>query len=152
MIMQQIRKLSKSKNEKLIKQLQNEAEVYANASLVPIITLNEIDPDENLSKFRLSFQALDRAQISLSNENIRVAISELNEAKYNLSDTKIGITYIPKIDEKINSYKNQLGIKPDIEIKNEGEPKTEKEDIRSTIAKRRVERKRRIKEALGNKN
>jgi hypothetical protein len=144
MIMQQIRKIN---NDKLIKQLRNQAEIYANASQVPIITLDELEPDENLNKFRLGFQALDRAQIALSRDNLRGAISEFNEAKFNLQETKIGPKVAPQIEEKINTYKKQLGIKPIIEVKKE-KIMPESEDIRASIAKRRAERRKRIQETL----
>ncbi len=148
MIIQLIKRLSKKKQEKLIKQLDDQIHVLENVSQVPIITITNVDIDEDMEQFKLGYQALDNAQISLSENLFMKAISELNEAKFNLKKTKIGRQFIPIIQEKINSYKLELGI--EIEQEEEGpkflEPK--KDDLRMKIAERRAERKKRIKDIL----
>ncbi|MFX0011843.1 MAG: hypothetical protein ACFE9R_16125, partial [Candidatus Hermodarchaeota archaeon] len=137
MIKQIIKKLSKKKQEKLIKQLNNQIEVLENASQVPIITLADLELDDNLDAFKQAYEALDDAQISLSENLLMKAISELNEAKFKLKNTKIGKTYIPIITDKVNSYKKELGIEiePEEEFK---VPEFKKDDLRDRISERRA--------------
>ncbi len=142
-----IKKLEKLKQDKLIKQMNKQIEVLENASQVPIITTSELERGENINKFELAYHALDNAQISLSNNLFMKAITELNETIFNLKETKIGIKYISLIESKVNSYKKELDIKPvqeqEIEI-----PKDETDDIRTKIASRRAERRKKIKELM----
>jgi hypothetical protein len=142
-----IKKLEKLKQDKLIKQMNKQIEVLENASQVPIITTSELERGENINKFELAYHALDNAQISLSNNLFMKAITELNEAIFNLKQTKIGIKYISLIESKVNSYKKELDIKPvqeqEVEI-----PKVETDDIRAKIAARRAERRKKIKELM----
>ena len=125
--------------------MNKQIEVLENASQVPIITKADLDRDENFDKFRLAYQALDKAQISLSNNLFMKAITELNEALFNLTETKIGKRYILEIGDKINIYKRELDIKktPEPEVKKVS-PKLDEEDLRAKIAKRREERRKRI--------
>ncbi|GAG81819.1 unnamed protein product, partial [marine sediment metagenome] len=85
--------------------MNKQIEVLENASQVPIITKVDLDKDENRDKFKLAFQALDKAQISLSTNSFLRAITELNEALYNLRETQVGIRFISAIEERVNSYK-----------------------------------------------
>ena len=147
MLKKVIKKLEKLKLEKLAKQMNKQIEVLENASQVPIITIEELDDKEDLNKFRLSYLALDKAQISLSNNLFMKAITELNEAIFNLRETKIGIKYISLIENKINSYKKELDIKTVQEQKVDA-PKDEADDIRVKIAARRAERRKKIKELM----
>jgi hypothetical protein len=71
------------------------------------------------------------------------AITELNEAIFNLTETKIGKSYIFEIEDKIKMYKKELGIKKEPEVKKVS-PKLDEEDLRAKIAKRREERRKRI--------
>jgi len=144
-----IKKSGEVGKDKLIKQLNKQIEVLENASQVPLITKEDVDRNEDLIKFELSYKALDKAQISLSSNLLMRAISELNEAKFNLKETKIGPKYITTINEKINSYKKELGIKIAHEEKEVEEDSGKKEeDIKERIATRRLERKKRIKELM----
>jgi len=144
-----IKKSGKVGKDKLIKQLNKQIEVLENASQVPLITIEDVDRNEDLIKFELSYKALDKAQISLSSNLFMRAISELNEANFNLKETKIGPKYIPIINEKINSYKKELGIKiaPEEEELEEEVGKKE-EDLKDKIAARRIERKKKIRELM----
>jgi hypothetical protein len=142
-----IKKLEKLKQDKLVKQMNKQIEVLENASQVPIITTSELERDENINKFELAYRALDKAQISLSNNLFMKAITQLNEAMFNLKETKIGIKYISLIESKVNSYKKELDIKTVQEQKVEV-PKDEKDDIRVKIAARRAERRKKIKELM----
>lgn len=142
-----IKKLEKLKQDKLVKQMNNQIEVLENASQVPIITTSELERGEDINKFELAYRALDNAQISLSNNLFMKAITELNEAIFNLKETKIGIKYISLIENKVNSYKKELDIKTVQEQKVEA-PKDEIDDIRVKIAARRAERRKKIKELM----
>ncbi|MFX0031258.1 MAG: hypothetical protein ACFE9P_01230, partial [Candidatus Hermodarchaeota archaeon] len=152
MLKKVIKKLAKIGQEKQIKQLNKQIEVLKNASQVPIITLDDIESNENIQKFTIAYQALDRAQISLAENQFMKAISEFNEANFNLKRTNIGQKYIPIIQEKINNYKKSLGIKtePEEEIKVE-KPPVEEETLKDKIAARRAERRKRIEKLLGKK-
>jgi len=142
-----IKKLEKLKQDKLVKQMNKQIEVLENASQVPIITTSELERGENINKFELAYHALDNAQISLSNNLFMKAITELNEAIFNLKETKIGIKYISLIENKVNTYKKVLDIKTVQEQKIEV-PKVETDDIRVKIAARRAERRKKIKELM----
>jgi len=142
-----IKKIENTDLNKLIKEMNKQIEVLENASQVPIITNVNLDRDENLDKFKLAYQALDKAQISLSSNSFMRAITELNEAIFNLKETKVGIRFISAIEDKINTYKKELDIKKTPKPKIEA-PKVESDDVRAKIAKRREERRRKIKEVL----
>ena len=138
-----IKKIENTDQDKMIKEMNKQIEVLENASQVPIITNIDLDRDENFDKFRIAYQALDKAQISLSNNLFMKAITELNEALFNLTETKIGKRFILEIEDKINIYKRELDIKKEPEVKKVS-PKLDEEDIRAKIAKRREERRKRI--------
>jgi len=142
-----IKKIENTDLNKLIKEMNKQIEVLENASQVPIITNVDLDKDEKFDKFKLAYQALDKAQISLSSNSFMRAITELNEALFNLKETKIGIRFNSAIEDKINTYKKELDIKKTSRPRIEA-PKVESDDIRAKIAKRREERRRRIKEVL----
>jgi len=142
-----IKKIKNTTQDKLIKEILNQIEVIENASQVPIITKHDLDDKEDFEKFRLAYQALDKAQISLSNNLFMKAITELNEALFNLKATIIGFKFIPAIEDKLNTYKKELDIKTPSEPKTKT-PKVETDDVRAKIAARREERRRKIKEIM----
>ena len=147
-----IRKLEKIGQKKQIKQINKQIEVLRNASQVPLITVDDVESNENMGKFKIAYEALDSAQISLSGNQFMKAISELNEANFNLKETIIGTKYIPIIKEKINAFKKELGIKVETEEKAKIEKAEDEEDLlRIKIAARRTERRKRIKDLLEKK-
>ena len=147
-----IRKLEKIGQKKQIKQINKQIEVLKNASQVPLITVDDVESNENMDKFKIAYEALDRAQISLSGNQFMKAISELNEAEFNLKETIVGTKYIPIIKEKINAFKKELGIKVETEDKVKIEKAEDEEDsLRKKIAARRAERRKRIKDLLEKK-
>jgi hypothetical protein len=78
------------------------------------------------------------------------AISELNEAKFNLKDLKIGKKYIKEIDIKIKSLQERLGRKPskdDFDAK-EKERKAEVDMLKTRIKARREERRKKVLDLL----
>ena len=106
-----IKKIENTNLDNLKKDINDQIEVLLNASQVPIITNFDLERDENLNSFKLAYQALDKAQISLLNNAFFRAITELNEALFNLKETKIGIRFISAIEGKIITYKKELDIK-----------------------------------------
>ena len=142
-----IKKIENTDLDKVVKELNKQIEVLENASQVPIITKVDLDKDENRDKFRLAYQALDKAQISLSENSFLKAITELNEALYNLKETSVGVKFISVVEDKVDIYKKELDIKKAPEPKREV-LKVESEDIRAKIAARRAERRRKIKELM----
>jgi len=148
-----IKKIENTDQDKLVKEMKKQIELLENASQVPIITNVDLDKDENLEKFKLAYQALDKAQISLSNKLFMKVITELKEAIYNLKENKIGIRFISAIEDKINTYKKELDIKKEPEVKKHS-PKDDTDDLRARIARRREERRKRNEELevkIGNK-
>ena len=145
-----LKKLQRMGKDKLIKQVKKQFKTLQNASHVPLLTLTDFEKDEDLENVRNAYKALDNAQFSLSSGfNLR-AISELNEAKYNLKKTLIGPKYIPLIEEKINSLKGE--ITPEVGRPKEVDLKPKKEwkedDLRREIAERRAQRKKKIQDLL----
>ena len=145
-----IKKIKNTEQDKLVIEINKQIEVLINASQVPIIADVDLDKDENFDKFKLAYQALDKAQISLSNNQFMRAITELNEALFNLKETKIGIRFISAVEEKINNYKKELDIKKTPEPKVVA-PKVESDDIRAKISRRREERRKRINDLMDKK-
>jgi len=148
------KKLKKMGKDKLLKQVNKQIETLKNASLVPLITIYDVEKGENMEKFEISYRGLDSAQISLSKNQFLRAISELNEVKFNLQQTLIGLSLIPFVDDTINSLKSEVEGKSSIsaistphEIE-ESVEQEEEEDLRTQISIRREERKRRIQELL----
>ncbi|MFX1526272.1 MAG: hypothetical protein ACFFB4_01745, partial [Promethearchaeota archaeon] len=145
-----IGKLEKIGQEKQIKQILKQIEDLENASKVPLITIEDFEKNENLERFSTAYKALDRAQISISENQFMKAISEFNEAKFNLKNTIVGQKYIPIIKEKINVYKRILGIKiepeEELEVK---KPLAEEDTLREKITARREERRKRVNKLLG---
>ena len=145
-----IKKIENTDQDKLIREINKQIEVLENASQVPIITKVDPDRDENLDKFKLAYQALDKAQISLSNNLFMRTITELNEAIFNLKETEIGIKFISTIKDKINTYKKEIDIKKEPELRRDS-PKLDDKDLRAKITKRREERRKRINELMDKK-
>ncbi|MFX1289264.1 MAG: hypothetical protein ACFFFY_11980 [Promethearchaeota archaeon] len=144
-----IKKIENTDLDDLSRDMKKQIEVLENTSQVPIITKIDIDRDDNIDKFKLAYQALDNAQISLSNNIFMRAITEFKEALFNLKQTKIGKNFVPILEEKINFYKKELDIKETPEKKISA-PKVESDDLRTKIAARRAERRRKIKKLMGN--
>ncbi|MHA1293527.1 MAG: hypothetical protein ACTSQJ_12790, partial [Promethearchaeota archaeon] len=84
-----------------IEKINQQINEIKNEAQIPLIVLEDLDKSENLEKFKTSYTTLDRAQESIINGNFMKAISELNEAKYNLKDTIIGSKFIEEVNNKI---------------------------------------------------
>ena len=124
-------------------------EVIAQAQ-IPLITLEELSGIENFEKFELAYKAMDKAQVSLTRNRFMKAISELNEAKFNLENLKIGKKFINDIEQKINEFRAKLGKGPEVKVKIE-EDKDAMERLRTRITKRREERRKKVLELLKKK-
>ncbi|TFG02353.1 MAG: hypothetical protein EU542_05220 [Promethearchaeota archaeon] len=94
--------------EREISEIKNQIHVLKNKSHVPLITVENLEEEENMDKFKSAYIALDRAHVSLLKNRLMKAISELNEAKYNLQETKTGLKYIDNVEKKIEQYKSEI--------------------------------------------
>ncbi len=149
------KEIKRMKKRKKLEEVSEIEELINNVILqsqVPLITLEEIDENENLKKFNLAYEALDRAQISISDNRYMKTVSELNEAMFNLKETKIGAKYINDIQNKVKEFEEKLGKKPP-EAKPEPEKEAvilenEMEELKARIAKRREERKLKVLKLL----
>jgi hypothetical protein len=145
------KKMRKIENQEGEDQITEQIDQLSKTSKIPLITLDDYDDIVNKEKFEGAYNALDEAQISLSNEFYLKAISEFNEAIFNLKFTDVGLKYIPLIEAQIELYKNKLGIKVEDETGDVGERKIKFHDegsIRGEISARRRERRDRIKKLL----
>ena len=142
-----IKKIENTDLDKLSKEIYKQIEVLESASQVSIITNVDLEGDENIDKFKLAYQSLDNAQISLSSNAFMKAITELNEALYNLNETKIGKRFISAVEEKIETYKKEMDIKETPE-RAKGTLPSKTDDLRAKIAERRAERRRKIQDIL----
>jgi len=142
-----LEKLSKDEDiiriDELINEVKNKAEI-------PLVTLEPLSHIENLEKYETTYKALDKAQISLTNSQLKKAVSELNEAKFNLNFLKIGKMYIKNIDAKVRELQERLGkkhAKDDFESK-EKEHIAEMDMLKARIAARREERSKKVLDLL----
>ncbi|GAH46428.1 unnamed protein product, partial [marine sediment metagenome] len=133
-----------------IEKINSQISSLISESKVPIITLRDLGKDENLEHFTLAYRALDKAITSLSNNRFMKAISELNEANFNLKETIIGEKFIREIDSKIDTYRNKLGGKAraaapvETRLEKETLSDDEEERLKARIASRRAERAKRV--------
>lgn len=145
-------KMKKSGKGEENEKINQEIEGIKNQAHIPLIALEELNLGENMEKFESSYKALDKAEISLTNNNLKKAISELNEAKFNLKNTKIGNKFNEKIDEIVDNCKKKIGIKETSKTEEKTAPMAvEGEDVQATIAARREERKKKVLDLLGKK-
>ena len=100
--------------EKEIIEVKNQLYILKNKSHIPIITLEDIEKKEITDKFKVAYEALDKAQVSLLKNRLMKAISELNEAKFNLEETKVGVKYIEEIESKLIELKEIVDKKKDL--------------------------------------
>jgi len=104
-----LKKLAEDDEIKIIDEIINDVK---NRVEIPLVTLEPLSDIENLEKYETTYKALDKAQISLENNRLMKAVSELKEARANLKTLKIGKKYIKDIDAKIRELQERLGKKP----------------------------------------
>ncbi|MFX1571728.1 MAG: hypothetical protein ACFFB0_03190 [Promethearchaeota archaeon] len=139
---QELTRLKKLGNKDEIEKISDQINDIIAQAQIPLITLEVFSENE---KYKSAYKALDNAQFSISNNRLMKAISELNEAKFNLKKVKIDKKFIKEIDNKISEFREKLGKKP--EVKGEAK-KDEMERLKARIATRREERKKRVLDLL----
>ncbi|MBY8985975.1 MAG: hypothetical protein KGD65_12950, partial [Candidatus Lokiarchaeota archaeon] len=150
LLIREKKKLVKSAKDDEIKKIDDVINSVKDKVEVPLVTLEPLGEIENLEKFEATYKALDKAQISLENNRLMKAVSELNEAKFNLKTLKIGKRYIKEIDIKIRELQEKLGRKPskdDVEAK-EKEHEAEMDVLKARIEARREERRKKVLDLL----
>ncbi|MBY9005163.1 MAG: hypothetical protein KGD63_00210 [Candidatus Lokiarchaeota archaeon] len=121
----------------IIESLKEEAQV-------PLIVLYNSNFMET-KEFKKSYEALDRAQKSIIQKKFMKAVSELNEAKYNLEKINIENEILVNINNTINNYRNKIGNEKN-EISEETKEIKELDNLKLKIAQSRADRRKRIEE------
>jgi hypothetical protein len=150
LLIREKKKLLKSAKDEEIKRIDEVINNVKSKVEIPLVTLEPLSDIENLEKFEATYKALDKAQISLENNRLMKAVSELNEAKFNLKALKIGKKYIKDIDVRIRELQEKLGKKPgkeDLEVKAK-EHDAEMDRLKARIAARREERRKKVLDLL----
>jgi len=118
-----------------VEKINNQINSVKSEAQLPLIISEELDRNENMEKFKNAYKSIDNAQESILDGNYMKSISELNEAKHNLKETKLGEKYIKIIDEKIKFCREELQKKrkkkaePAKEIKKEELPEELTADV-----------------------
>ncbi|TFF94929.1 MAG: hypothetical protein EU543_00040 [Promethearchaeota archaeon] len=120
--------------------IQNVIETIKEESNLPLIVLMAPHMTDN-NRFIIGYEALDKAERSIKNKNFMKAISELNEAKFNLDSLNVDKEIISSLEDKISFYKKEMGYEIAESVKHE----EKLEDLKSEIGKRRAERRNRLK-------
>ncbi|MHA1468283.1 MAG: hypothetical protein ACTSP6_09440 [Promethearchaeota archaeon] len=139
--------------EKEIIDINQRIQTLIDKSLVPLPVTEDFEINEINDRFKSAYEALDKAQVSLiKNQNMK-AISELNEAKFNLKESKIGQKYIEQIDNTIGEFRGEIekrrGAK---EISGIKEMKKKKEEIVELSSELAYEYMEKCKEEQKNDN
>ncbi|MFW9865049.1 MAG: hypothetical protein ACFFEN_03050 [Candidatus Thorarchaeota archaeon] len=143
------KKLLISGREEELKRIDEMIDEVKTKSQFPLIVIEYSDDVDNLEKFKLAYNALDKAQISISNNNLKKTISELKEAQFHLRELKFGEKFIKDIEVSINKFQEKLGRKPtkeELESKDKEEYEVAK--LKARIAKRREERRKKVLDLL----
>ena len=150
--------LEKFEKNEDIQQLENQIQNILHRSSVPIITLKDVYKFKKLKPFNLAFNALDNANLSISNNRFMKAISELKEAKYNLEEINFDNSILKDIALKISMYKERISGKKQIikkskeEIGIQEQPSYANSELKDRIEARRAERAKRVQELLKGSN
>ncbi|MFW9970082.1 MAG: hypothetical protein ACFFDF_07755, partial [Candidatus Odinarchaeota archaeon] len=143
MMHEEIERLAKLDQEEEISKIYSHVEKVKAIAEVPIVTIDASEKDLQNKSFKAAYKALDNAQAAIRENQIKRAISELNEANFQLKDLNIGKSFLNDIDAKINTLREKLGFKPMIEeIK--VSTKDEVEKLRARITARREERRKKV--------
>jgi hypothetical protein len=138
------------------KRIQRKISMIKEQSKIPIITSIFYQKKE-YDSFKKAYQALDNCKKSLIENNYMKAISELIEAKFNVKQLEENEEILGEIDEIVQNCRIELGRKQEVKKDREGslrereiEDKEEEgiEDLKSRIAARRAQRRKRIEERL----
>ncbi len=150
LLMEELKRLNRIGNQEEAKKITKQIEKIKSETDVLVITFEELMEREKGDSFESAYKALDKAHVSLENNRIMKAISELNEAKFNLEKLKIGNIYVKEIENKISTLREKLGKKA---IKKAPEGKAgviddENERLRARITARREERRKKVLDLL----
>ncbi|NVM35114.1 MAG: hypothetical protein HWN81_05930 [Candidatus Lokiarchaeota archaeon] len=148
---EEIQRLMKLEKHDEIERINEQINNLKAETEIPLITL-EVDTEEFQSgNFKAAYKALDEAQVSATENRFMKAISELSEAKFKLKELKLGKKIIKEIDNKITEFRSKVSKKPLMEVttKREETAVDEMEILRSRIAARREERRKKVLELLG---
>jgi hypothetical protein len=136
----------KTEREDFLNRIEHTTNRIQDQAQIPLIALEEI---EESAKFKSAYIALDQAQSSLDENIFTRAISELNEAKFNLNELSIGDDYIKQIDELVKGCQEKLGRKPAMEPEiSERAPEDHANVLRARLERRRQERKKKVLDLL----
>jgi hypothetical protein len=147
MMIEEIQRLTKLGQQEEISKINEQVEIVKAEAQIPIIVLEASEDDLQNKKCIAAYQALDNAQEAINESQIKKAISELNEAYFQLSKTEIGKKYNKEINEIIEKLRERLGIKPEKEkVKMSSEDEAKK--LRARITARREARRKKVLELL----
>ena len=147
MMIEEIQRLTKLGQEEEISKINEQVEKVTSVAEIPIIILEASDDELQNKKVKAAYKALDKAQGAIAENQIKRAISELNEANFQLSSLKIGKKFVKEINEKITELRERLGVKPSKErVKVSSEDEAEK--LRARITARREERRKKVLDLL----
>ncbi|MFW9880556.1 MAG: hypothetical protein ACFFG0_46400, partial [Candidatus Thorarchaeota archaeon] len=147
MMKEEIDRLATLGKEEEVSKINEQIEEVKSLSEIPLITLDPFEDDLQNKNFQAAYRAFDNAQVALAENQLKRAISELNEAKFQLSKIKTRKKVLKEIDQKINELRKRLGIEPSKEklnIPSEDEAET----LRARIAARREERRKKVLDLL----
>ncbi|UCC18872.1 MAG: hypothetical protein JSV62_12290 [Promethearchaeota archaeon] len=150
MMIEEINRLTTLGKEEDVSKINEQIGEIKRLSEIPLITLEFSEDDLQNKKLQAAFRALDNAQVAMAENQFKRAISELNEAKFQLSNIKMGKKFLKEINQKIDELREKLGIEPSkdrIKISTEDEA----EKLRARIAARREERRKKVLELLKKK-
>ncbi|MFX1419623.1 MAG: hypothetical protein ACFE9N_11945 [Promethearchaeota archaeon] len=147
MMKEEIDRLTTLGKEEEVSKINEQIGEIKATSEIPLITIEPSEDDLQNKKFQAAYKALDKVQVALAENQLKRGISELNEAKFQLSNIKMGKKFLKEIDRKINELREKLGIEPSKErLKISSEVETEK--LRARIAARREERRKKVLDLL----
>ena len=139
--------------EKEIIDINQRIQTLIDKSLVPLPVTEDFEINEINDRFKSAYEALDKAQVSLINNQNMKAISELNEAKFNLKESKIGQKYIEQIDNTIGEFRGEIEKRRSAkEISGIKEMKKKKEEIVELSSELAYEYMEKCKEEQKNDN
>ena len=91
-----------------IVKLNKQVDTMKKESEVPIITTEEFHKDDDIEQIKAAYLSLDKANSSFARNLFMKAVSELNEAKFNLKNTKTGGPFLEILEKKILDAKEAL--------------------------------------------
>ncbi len=149
-IKEEIHRLTKYGKEEEISKINEQIEEIKTISEIPLVTLETSEDDLQNRNFKAAYKALDNAQVAMAENQLKKAISELNEAKFQLKRIQKGKKWIKEIDEIVTEFREELGIKPSKKgVKVSAEEEAEK--LSARIAARREERRKKVLDLLKKK-